>query len=353
MNLERSTVLDTLRVCANYLIVVMHAWAGQQYCLKGTWEWAFWDFICNSFSAIALPALFFLSGYLLMRNFEPSMFVMKLKRRTKRLLIPFFVWNVSLLLFYLIVARYVPRLNQRVSGFGLNTLSGAFEKVCGLVSIPLDAPTWFLRTIFVYAVFAPLFYYGLRVRRGAGIYLMVGLWWWLSTQCGLGDVLQYSYPVYSISCFVLGAHFAIKGLSPVKVFQSQRWWLVFGLWGIALYHYYRVTWHWTYSPLRDCAFIIMLPVLFGLSGMLDRLMLRLPGHDFIKRSSFFVYVGHFFFCSILLHLIAPRLDGLLFTGKLTILILFFCVLGLPLTLLAYWLGRRIFRKAFGIWDGSL
>ena len=38
MNLERSTVLDTLRVCANYLIVVMHIHVDPEISVKEAYD---------------------------------------------------------------------------------------------------------------------------------------------------------------------------------------------------------------------------------------------------------------------------------------------------------------------------
>ena len=83
--LDEREKIDVARTVANYAIVLMHAWAAQQYVVADTWEYRVWDFICNALTASVLPALFFISGYLMMRNFESASYGRKLGRRVQRL----------------------------------------------------------------------------------------------------------------------------------------------------------------------------------------------------------------------------------------------------------------------------
>ena len=81
-----SRSFDAIRLLANYMIVLMHAWAASQYCVEGTVEFSAWNYLCNSFAAAAMPALFLMSGYLLMVDFTPQVARGKFYRRFKRLL---------------------------------------------------------------------------------------------------------------------------------------------------------------------------------------------------------------------------------------------------------------------------
>lgn len=60
-------------------------------------------------------------------------------------------------------------------------------------------------------------------------------------------------------------------------------------------------------------------------------------------SAFFIYAGHFLFASTLLHLVAPHLPFA--HGKLTVLCLIFVGLGIPVCVLAHWIGRRVLSKS--------
>ena len=112
-----SRAFDVVRLMANYMIVVMHSWSASQYCIEGTIEFKFWNFVCNAFSAAAMPALFLMSGYLLMFNFAPGQMRAKMYRRVKRLLIPLIVWNLSFVVFYLVAAKFITRIACRVDAF--------------------------------------------------------------------------------------------------------------------------------------------------------------------------------------------------------------------------------------------
>ena len=348
---ERKSI-DVARTVANYAIVLMHAWAAEQYVTAGTWEYRTWDFICNAVTAMVLPALFFLSGYLMMRNFRPASYGTKLGRRVKRLLIPYVAWNATFVAFYLCVSRFVPRMRERVESFGLSSWQGAFEKVFSFTMNPIDIPTWFMRTLMVYALLSLPLWFFLRRWKGALAYGILAIWFALTLQLGWANHLNFSYPFYSILSFTLGAHLSLLDRSPFDLFKSRKWLLlaVIGMAGLA---WYRIQWHWAYSPVRDVSFMLMLPGLFAAAPFLCRLADRVPNWDFFRRSSFFLYTGHFLFCSCVLHTLAPRFTGWQGCGKLTFLIAVFCTLGVAVNLGTYWLGRKLLGKWFGIWDGTL
>lgn len=351
MSDERNSI-DVVRTFANYAIVLMHAWAAQQYVVSCTWEYRVWDFICNAMTAIVLPALFLISGYLMMRNFSPASYGTKIGRRVKRLLIPYVAWNVTFVAFYLCICRFVPRMRARVESFGLDSMQGAFEKVLSFMTNPIDMPTWFMRTLMLYAILSLPLYLLLRRWRGILAYSALAVWFALMLYMGWGNVLKFTYPFYSILCFTIGMHLSIKDVSPFDVFKS-RFWLLLAVVGAAGVFWHNIQWHWDYSPVRDVSFMLMLPGMFAAAPCLCRVANCVPNWDFFRRSSFFLYTGHFLFCSCVLHTLAPCFAGWQGPGKLTFMIALFCTVGVAVNLGAYWLGRRVLRKAFGVWDGSL
>ena len=348
---ERKSI-DVARTFANYAIVLMHAWAAQQYVVAGTWEYRAWDFICNAMTAIVLPALFLISGYLLARSFTPATYGTKIVRRVKRLLIPYLAWNLTFVAFYLCTYRFVPRMRERVEYFGLSSFHGSMDKIVSFMTDPIDMPTWFMRTLMVYAVLSLPLWFLLRRRKGILAYCGLGVWFVLTLMMGWGGMLKFTYPFYSILCFTIGAHLSMSGISPFEVFKSKKWLLVAAIGAIGVF-WHNIRWHWDYSPVRDISFMLMLPGLFAATPCLCRFADRVPNWDFFRRSSFFLYTGHFLFCSCVLHMLAPRFSDWQGPGKLTFLIIVFCTFGVAVNLGAHWLGRKSLGKLFGIWDGSL
>lgn len=354
LNDERKAI-DVARTFANYAIVLMHAWAAYQYVAADTCEYSFWHFVCNDMTAAVLPGLFLISGYLLANGMVGATWILwreKLWRRVKRLAVPYTAWNVTFVVFYLLASRLVPRLAQRVSSFGLDTLGGAFNKCISLMTDPIDMPTWFMRTLFIYALLSVFLLPLLRRVNGLIAYGLLGVWFAVTLWLGIGKALKFTYPFYSTLCFVVGMHLSVIGKSPFVIFKAIPWRIVplVGMAGLAFYY---ARWHWSYSVMRDISFMLMLPFLFAYSPWFCKFADRLPHWDFLKRSSFFLYTGHFLFCSIALHLFAPLLGSWHASGKLTFLVVEFCTIGVAVNLFFYWLGRKLLRKAFCIWDGSL
>ena len=349
-----SMAFDVVRLVANYMIVLMHSWAASQYCPEGSVEYDIWNFMCNSFAVAAMPALFLMSGYLLMSNFLPQMAEKKIKRRVKRLLVPLVAWNMSFVAFYLIVARFVPRISMRVDSFELTSLGGILNKIIGLIDRPLDAPLWYLKTVFIYALFAVPIWWILQKRKAYLLYLVAFASLVISASTPLGHPMKYSFPAYSIVAFLIGCHLGYRGHSVFRLFENKIW-LVGPIIGSVIAFRWLVVSGGIYSIWRDIGFLLMLPFLFTIGPLIAQVCSNSRYYPFARESSFFVYAGHFFFCSIMLHTCAPKIVGSLGcgAGMLTGLILFFCIVGVSVNLFAYRIGKKCMGKWFGIWDGSL
>ena len=217
---------------------------------------------------------------------------------------------------------------------------------------PLDMPTWFMRTLMIYAILSLPMWFLLRRLKGIIAYAILAIWFLATIRFGWGMRLRFTYPFYSILCFTIGAHLSLLDRSPFDMFKSRKW-LLSAIIGTAGLFWHNIQWHWDYSPVRDISFMLMLPGMFAAAPCLCRMANHVPNWEFFRRSSFFLYTGHFLFCSCVLHVLAPRFGGWQGTGKLTFLIALFCTVGVAVNLGFYWLGRKVLRKAFGIWDGSL
>lgn len=354
--MQKDYNIDVVRLMANYGIVIHHAMATRQYVPEGTLEALLWKGLTAGMVAMAMPALFFLSGYLLLQSFSFVSFKAKLWRRVKRLLVPFIIWNLTFLLFYLSMATLFPRLSSRVESFGLTSWSGIVEKTIGVMTEPMDPPLWFLRTLLLFTLLSPLVWYGLRVWKGILVYLILAGWWLLTISFEWGNLLSYTYPVYGFVCLTLGAHLALLKRSPFDILQSRGAQCIAGLIGcsgVGVYLFHEFTWGLSYSLWRDVGFILATPFLFALAMIIGKSIQQLRAFDFLKQSSFFLYAGHYLFCFMLLHLLAPCLNGVNFIGKQTLLAMLFCVGGSLVAWGVYAVGRKLLGKGLAPWDGTL
>ena len=192
-----------------------------------------WTMVASYGCNFALSALFVISGYLLFRCYELSVWPRKIVRRVRRLMVPYVCWNVVFVLFYLSVARFFPRVGERVAAFGLDTWRGVLAKIAHPVAVPIDVPVWYLRAVFVFALLSPALWALLRHRVGrwigltavAGWYLLDGVWGVVPGVPG--------YPTDALLAFSAGGLLAAGGTSPGTFFKS-RWWLVPAVAALAL-----------------------------------------------------------------------------------------------------------------------
>jgi hypothetical protein len=75
-------------------------------------------------------------------------------------------------------------------------------------------------------------------------------------------------------------------------------------------------------------------------------------YSILKEMSFFAYAGHFLFCSMILHLLAPYLKGY-WHGKFSLLIIVFFACGVSLMMLVYAGGKRLCPRIMKLFDGTL
>ena len=348
----RIAELDVIRCVCNYLVVLLHAWAIFQYGTYGSVEYRVWNFICGPMTNVAMPTLFFISGYLLMNGFTMSKWSDKMRRRVKRLAVPYIVWSILFVLIYVSLASMFPRLQERVDSNGLSTLQGILGKTFGLTVAPIDGPLWFLRAIFVYSLISPLIYQMLKKMRMV-LYVLCVLYLCLTFVIGY-DAFKYSYPGYSVLIFVAGCAMGFGGRNPVKVFGGHWVWKMIGWTGFVC-----ATLNFMMSDLdymARCALsavtsILLVPLLFSYAPQLVSLA-KVKGYAFFKDASFFAYAGHFLFCSSVLHLMAPLTKGMA-TGRMTLLAFCFMCIGLPLTFAVYICGKRLFPKVMKCFDGTL
>lgn len=356
----RNRDLDIARCIMNYMIVVMHAWAAFQYVSWTTCEFTFWTFVCEFVCHSAMPTFFLISGYLLFKDYAWISIGDKFKRRARRLLVPYIVWNVTFVVFYVVACHFVPRLAARVESFGLTTFAGALSKILSLTVPPIDGPLWFLRTLLYLVILSPAIWLGLRFWRGVPFLALLGLWAPGEVICGFQNRTGLVLPAYGVCCFVAGGWLAVYGKDLCGVFRGRAW-AILGIAACLIRGFmfapsFMATSHpmWM-TCVGNCLLVLEAPTLIALVTLLklgQRRFFNSGVYLYLKDMSFFAYAGHFLFCSIFLHSIAPKLDFMA-TGKMTVLVLVFVGLGVPTMALVYGLARKMIPRALRLWDGTL
>lgn len=359
METKRKLELDVVRCGMNYMIVLLHAWAAFQYVAWFNAEFIFWRLVCSHLCGLVMPAFFLISGFLLFQNFSLSQWPSKVVRRMKRLVVPYVAWNVVFVVFYLGVSRFVPRLESRVAMFGLDSWHGALSKVLSLTVPPIDGPLWFLRVLFLFVLLSPLLWFGMRFGRGLFLLGACCVWCFMEPLLGLTKLLSMTAPAYALVCFVVGGLLAEERKDIIAYFRHVGWLVVSLLACIVCAFISIAQLHGSVQETRILTMVTMVLRVLEASAMLclaSRLpverMSRTRVYLYLREMSFFAYAGHFLFCSMWLHIIAPVLGGH-WTGKFTVLVLVFVGCGVPTMAVVYGIAKRLCPRVLKLFDGTL
>lgn len=119
------------------------------------------NFVSQGVARIAVPVFFLISGYLFFFGFEWSKenYLIKLKSRTKSLLIPFLFWNITTLLINAL-AQDIPATKIFFSGeHALVATFSVFDylnAIIGFTRYPISYQFWFIRDLIILVMLAPL-----------------------------------------------------------------------------------------------------------------------------------------------------------------------------------------------------
>lgn len=353
---NRRGELDLARCLGNYMIVLLHGMAAFQYVDQSTVEFAVGTFVCSHLAWMAIPTFFLISGYLLFLQFDFANCLAKIGRRVRRLAIPYLCWNVLFVVFYLCLSRFVPRLSTRVTQFGLDTFSGAVVKIVSLTVAPIDGPLWFIRALLLFSLASPVLWFLMKIGKGIPAIVLTMLWCAAEGLVRLAPELEFIAPSYAFACFLIGGALAVNGVDLVRAIRG--YWLLVGLAACAVRAALKM-----FAPavamapagmvLLSLLAVVEAPALIAAVKCLNVVkMSENAFYQFMREMSFFAYAGHFLFCSIWLHALAPHLGGF-WDGKFTLLVFVFVACGLITIAAVFMLGRRFCPRMLKLLDGSL
>ena len=187
------------------------------------------NFFSQGISRIAVPIFFCISGYLFFLKLNGTIdeFILKYRKRAKSLLLPYLIWSIWGLLFYIILQLFPQGKN-----FFTNELivDYSFTKILKTIFLyPITYQLWFVRDLMVFVIFSPIFYWLIKYFRAIPILLLFIIW--------LG-FFNFSFVILkneSIFYFCLGAYFAINKSDFIfKKLNQKYYWIFTFIWIIIL-----------------------------------------------------------------------------------------------------------------------
>ena len=212
-----SAAITWLRFPLIFLIIMLHCYSVQR--LEGDHETYFK--VLYPFSLwlgeTGVPGFFFISGYFFFLSHKN--YGQKLKDRVYTLLIPYLLWNLLLLLFYLIAYAFGHPLvifKTSIAEYDWIDFLRVFwdrgEFDFGN-SAPLLCPLWYIRNLLIMSVLSPILYYLIKYVRE--VFLIAVATWWMMTN-------NNAFTPQTILFFCLGGYFSIFNINPLKFVMERK-----------------------------------------------------------------------------------------------------------------------------------
>ena len=144
-------------VCA-ILVVYLHSYSkGLSASMSGSFAWWVQDLVSQGISRAAVPFFFVVSGFLLFKDFPKegivAWWLRKLRKRLKTLCVPYFAWSLFGLLSTFVMTRFA---STQIYSYDVASPTWWLE-VLGITTPPkFMFHLWFVKAIFLFAVFSPL-----------------------------------------------------------------------------------------------------------------------------------------------------------------------------------------------------
>ena len=325
--------VDGGRLLANYLVVLLHAKTALQFVDVRVAEGSFWRMVCGCWCDVALPTLFFISGYFMSDGYERHGYRGLVFRRIKRLGVPYLVWNVLFILLYIGCSFFTQVYANRVEQLKLLSPAGWFAMFNPIAQC-IDGPCWYLRSLVIFALVYPLIEWVIGIKKGLFALLVLLGWCVFSYQRNLEEALYLSFPAYALMTFFFGAWMR---LNRIDVFALvNRWTIMLGVVLVLAWTCLSFVWGCRLFWMRNVTLAVSFVIILGLGRALERYFGKSQAYSLLRECAFFVYAVHIIVCPIFSHAIAciVPLDCI---GAPTLLVLGYFLLGSALSIGLYFL----------------
>lgn len=178
----------------------------------------------NTLASIAVPLFFFISGYLFffkVQSFTKSLYLDKLRKRFKTLLIPYIFWNL-LLYGAVALAGMHPMTKTLVSDYDYSLFEAFIGKpnAAETATYPLVYQLWFIRDLIVCVIISPLIYLIVTRMRYFGI-LLLGVGWFLG--CSIPFIGVWGLSMVALFYFSIGAWFSCRRIDVIELVKDLKW----------------------------------------------------------------------------------------------------------------------------------
>ena len=165
--------------------------------------------ITKVIAALGVPTFFIISGYYFFYTknenevFNKNSYFFKLKKRVKTLLIPFLLWNLFMIIFYIVVPLLIPSFGadgqiKTVKQFFVAFVSYNYHT-------PINYPLWYVRDLMILCILSPIIYLLIKYLKIIPLIILfiVAVWRFYIPMPRMDLTYQ------SFFYFPLGAYFAI------------------------------------------------------------------------------------------------------------------------------------------------
>ena len=301
---------------------------------------------------VAVPIFFLISGYLFfvkLEEWRTDVWVDKLKRRVKTLLIPYLLWNTIAIVFSL--ATLYPECVLK--GEDVPNIAGWYSQIGGLRAFwdsgtggfPCNYPLWFIRDLMVFVIIAPAVFYYVKKTGIVGLFILY-----------LAYVLDFWIKVPGFSAeglffFSLGAYLSLHRMDFTLLFK--KCWITATCLAIPLviaivftYGNNDSAWGYTnrlFTLLGTVATVGIVATLFQQE--------RIKVHKLLTSSSFFVYAAH---GTIVLPPIKFALEKILPNNQIGLIVSYFVspFITVALLVLCYYYLRKWMPKTISVLSGG-
>ena len=151
----------------------------------------------NSFTNIAVPLFFILSGFLFFYKYNIKVTKQYFKKRFKSLFVPYVVWNILLLLFFMVIQKF--EFTAQYSKYSIIELSPK-SLVSNIFVNPILGQFWYIRDLMLFVLISPLILQLLRSKIVFYVFLMILIVYWkpIDTSLFSSEGLLF----YSIGAFL-------------------------------------------------------------------------------------------------------------------------------------------------------
>ena len=301
-------------------------------------------FVSSQLMSVCVPSFYILSGYLFFYRcgrLTPDVYVRKLKRRVRTLLVPYLIWNLFCCALFLIKAGFLGFPGQGIIKGGdidFGHLLEGFLFRPQADYYPYAFAFWFIRNLILYVVMAPLV--GIAVsRRWLAVAVVAAL---ALCQCSLASGMAY---------FTIGAAMA-RGrvdMQSMKMRQAAFSCALLLLFVLSIIDVYPIPY-----ALRAC--VLVFKNIIGFAVMLNIAIHLEKFRDSgffatLMSSTFFIYAFHQCFCTVVRKLWISLLpvDGT--PGAIAAYLLSFATM-VAVSLAVYMLLKRLSPSFTGLITGG-